>query len=65
MKFFNTLLLFFMLVGNLAVAQSVTPPTPNPPPPGLSIDDYLWLLLVVAVVFGVYLLKKNSSEVVK
>jgi len=66
MKFFKTLLLLFlMLVGNVTVAQSITPPSPNPPPPGLPIDNILWILGVVAVVFGVYLLKKNSSEVVK
>ena len=54
-----------MLVGNVTVAQSIAPPNPRPPGPGMPIDNILWILGVVAVFFGVYMLKKNSSEVVK
>jgi len=66
MKFFNTLFLsLLLLVGNVIAAQSITPPNPKPPGPGLPIDSFLWILGVVAIVFGMYALRKRSSKVVK
>lgn len=66
MKIFNTLFLsLLLLVGHTVVAQSITPPNPRPPGPGLPIDSVLWVLGVVAIVFGVYMLRKRNSKVVQ
>lgn len=46
----------FVLVTFISFAQNIAPPAPSggPVPPGLPIDSGLILLLVVAVIYGVY-----------
>jgi len=45
--------------------QFPPPPVPPPPPPGLPIDDGLWMLVLIAVVYAAIMInikkKKNVS----
>ena len=54
---FSTLL----FVGFSVFAQS-TPPNPNPPPPGLPIDGFLWFGILVAIGYGVYVYLERSRK---
>ncbi len=65
----NLKLIYFsllLLVSNLVVAQSVNPPKPGKgPPPGLPIDTSLWILGVIAIGLGVYMIYKKNLKQVK
>jgi hypothetical protein len=43
------------------MGQVVPPPIPPPPPPGLSIDQGEYVVMAVAVVFGVIKIRKGKS----
>ena len=64
MKIIISKLLIIMtyLLGIFNTFAAPNPPPPNgkkpPPPPGLPIDDSLFLLLIIAVLFGVYTIYK-------
>ena len=68
-KFF---LLFAFLIGTFyAVAGDANnPPTPNPtgktnappPPPGAPIDDNALILLIIALLFGIYIIYKRTIK---
>lgn len=55
---------FFILISFLfgfmdCIAKGGGPPTPfgkRPPPPGLPIDKELFVLLIIAVLFGIYII---------
>jgi hypothetical protein len=57
------------LFGTLyAIAQS-SPPTPNPfgrkkppPPPGLPIDENIFILIIIALLFGVYIIYSHRLK---
>jgi len=51
-----------ILAGNAVVAQGSIPPGPKPPPVGLPIDTILWVLGIIAVGYGIYMLKKRSAK---
>jgi hypothetical protein len=40
------------------------PPTPGPPPPppGLPIDENIMILVVIALLFGIYIIYKHSVK---
>jgi len=57
-KFF-ALMIYLLSISNALAAPH--PPPPNngkkpPPPPGLAIDDNLFILLILAVLFGIYII---------
>lgn len=54
-----------LLVSNIVAAQSIDPPNPKPPPPGAPIDSMLWILAIVAISFGIYMLRKTTLKSVK
>lgn len=58
-NFFIIAMYFF---GMFDVFSAPHPPMPNgkkpPPPPGLPIDENLYLLLVVGLFFGIYIIYK-------
>jgi hypothetical protein len=55
--------LIFFLSGTLSVvAQDPPPPPPPPPPPGLAIDENIFILLSIAILFGVYIIYKNNLK---
>lgn len=47
------------------VDSNQAPPTPyaDPPPPGLAIDNYIPGLLLIAGIFGVYMVKSTQKVV--
>jgi len=51
--------LSLLLSGVTAFGQNVPPP--NPGPPGFSITAAIWILVVVAVGFGIYKISSNSK----
>jgi hypothetical protein len=60
-------LLIFFLIGTLfSVAQgSSNPPRPRrrpPPPPGLDIDENIFILFSVAILFGIYIIYRNNLK---
>jgi hypothetical protein len=65
-KFF---ILIAYLLGIAGVFAAPNPPPPNgrnqgppPPPPGLPIDEYNTVLLVLALLFGMYVVYKHTLK---
>lgn len=44
------------------LAQATPPPPVPPPPPGLPIDDYIPVMIIVAMLIGVYFLRKSKIQ---
>lgn len=60
----NLLLFAFLLTINAFAAPpggGPPPPTP-PPPPGLPVDDGILILLLVALLYGFYTVRKLSLQ---
>jgi hypothetical protein len=62
-RFFVTMV---CLLGALSAFAAPPPPTPNgkrpPPPPGLPIDENLFIVLLLAVLFGIYMIYKYQLK---
>ena len=66
-KFF---ILFAFMFGNVASFAKNNLPAPNPngknngppPPPGLPIEEWVWVLFMVGVAYGIYLIYKITSK---
>jgi hypothetical protein len=63
MKFFKSVfftLMIFVLGMINAFAANPAPPSPAgkrvPPPPGLPIDENIWTMMLVALLFGIYII---------
>jgi hypothetical protein len=62
--------LFILLFGVMTVfagtAPASGPPAPTakkpPPPPGLPINDYIYILILAALIFGCYIIQKRSAK---
>lgn len=55
--------ILFVLISFVCSAQGVEPPPPSPPPPpGLPIDGSLPILIILALVFGVYRKAKSVKN---
>jgi len=61
--------LFIIMVYLLGISNAFSaphPPPPNgkkpPPPPGLPIDDNLFILLILAALFGIYIIYKYQQK---
>jgi hypothetical protein len=59
-KFF---ILIAFLIGFVNAFAGPHPPPPNngkkpPPPPGLPINDDLYIVLIIALIFGIYVIYK-------
>lgn len=66
MKSITFLLVFLTSVFSFAQTTDEPPPpltTHAPPPPGLPIDDHLWVLTAVALIFGMYLHLKRINKI--
>jgi hypothetical protein len=55
-------ILIITLFGVIDAFAAPSPPMPGakkpPPPPGLSIDDNLFVLLIMAILFGIFIICK-------
>ena len=69
MKFIADKYLFILiyLIGISNTFANPNPPPPTfrrrpPPPPGLPIDENLYVLLVIAVLFGIYIIYRHNLK---
>ena len=53
------LIIAFLFIPFLGIAQAVPPPVPPPPPPGLPIDGGVLFLFVAGLAYGVKAIRKN------
>lgn len=66
-KIIGSLLVFFMGIMSM-VAETPPPPlkspkaTPPPPPRGFPIDDNIYILLIIALLFGVYIVYESKFK---
>jgi len=62
-KFFMTTL---FLLGSFVLFAGPTPPPPNfkkpPPPPGLPIDENILILIIIAILFGIYIIYNHNIK---
>lgn len=62
------LLIFFLFgmlsafAGNGAGSGPPSPTGKTPPPPGLPIDENIFLLVGIAILFGIYIIYKNNLK---
>ncbi|MFV5687588.1 hypothetical protein ACM55M_03055 [Flavobacterium sp. ZT3R25] len=54
-KKFFTIILFTLGIFNV-LAAGPPAPAPPPPPPGLPIDENIFILMIIAVLFGIYII---------
>ncbi len=69
-KFYFLIIFLFGIVSVLAESKPPPPPAnarlastsdfPPPPPPGVSIDQNLFILMIIALLFGIYIIYKHS-----
>ncbi len=56
--------LIIILFGVMDAFAAPSPPAPGakkpPPPPGLPIDDHILVLLIMAILFGIYIIYRHQ-----
>tara|TARA_R110000868_G_scaffold294481_1_gene555039 strand:- start:592 stop:831 length:240 start_codon:yes stop_codon:yes gene_type:complete len=64
--YFLFIFLFGMMTVFAGTVPASGPPSPTgkgpPPPPGLPIDDSLYILVVVALIYGCYIVTKKQIK---
>ncbi len=60
-KVFASILLILTSLPSIAQGSAPPPPMP-PPPPGLPIDNAVYALLVIAIIYGVFRSFKLSKQ---
>jgi hypothetical protein len=59
-------ILIVTLLGVMNAFAAPSPPMPGakrpPPPPGLPIDENILFLLIIAIVFGIYIICKHQLK---
>lgn len=65
-KFFLIIIYLFGVMHTFAKPNPPHPPHPNktndPPPPGLPIDDNLFIVLIIAILFGIYVIYNHNIK---
>lgn len=68
-KIIGSLLVFFMGIMGMAAETPPSPPMrspralpPPPPPRGFPIDDNIYILLIIALLFGVYIVYESKFK---
>ena len=46
----------------MALIQIVPPPAPPPPPPGLTIDNEILILFIIAILYGSFMIINNIKS---
>ncbi|HWS60675.1 MAG TPA: hypothetical protein VN182_07065 [Flavobacterium sp.] len=64
-KFLITLICLLGISNLFAKPHPPTPFKKPPPPPGLSIDENLYILLLIAILFGIYIIYKYTIKIEK
>jgi hypothetical protein len=65
---FFTLFIFLLVIYGSYAGNSINPPSPNPtgkkppPPKGLSIDEDVFILFIIAILLGIYIIYKNNLK---
>ena len=60
-KIYRVMGLFMLLISSTALCAG--PPSPKPPPPPkLPIDDYIGILVVLSVFYGLYLIYRKLKQ---
>ncbi|MFV5694377.1 hypothetical protein ACM55G_02915 [Flavobacterium sp. LB3P122] len=54
-KGFFTIILFALSIFDV-LGQGPPPPAPPPPPPGLPIDEDIFMGIIIALLFGIYII---------
>ncbi|TDE54956.1 hypothetical protein [Flavobacterium sp. GT3P67] len=69
MKIFKNIffIIIIFLFGIMDVFAGPTPPNPfgkkkPPPPPGLPIDENICILMIIALLFGIYIIYNNMLK---
>jgi hypothetical protein len=59
----NKIFLLIIFLMGIVSAFAQTPPSPSPfgrrrppPPPGLPVDENIFILMIIAVLFGIYII---------
>jgi hypothetical protein len=63
----KSLIIMMYLLGIFNIFAAPHPPPPQngkkpPPPPGLPIDETLFILLIIATIFGLYVIYKYQLK---
>jgi hypothetical protein len=61
-KYYFFVFFLFGMLRSFADGVSPPPPAPPPPPPGLAIDENIFVLLSIAILFGIYIIYKNNIK---
>ncbi|WP_188049045.1 hypothetical protein [Flavobacterium sp. GP15] len=67
-KIIGSLLVFFMGIMSMVAEtppqpmRGLQPPPPPPPPPGLSIDNNIYILLIITLFFGAYIVYESKFK---
>ena len=60
------LIIIIFLFGMLDIFSAPSPPSPGakkpPPPPGLPIDENLYIVFILSIMFGIYIIYKNQLK---
>ncbi len=61
-RFFVLIITLFGVTDAFAVPSPPAPGDKIPPPPGLPIDENIYILLIMGILFGIYIIFRFQSK---